>query len=63
MSMHYRLRKSIKAEELSTAVSKRSASARTLGRKGRLDRYPPYMKVKEVRYLTDGKPQHGGGRL
>ena len=54
MSTYYRLCKSIKADELfdgrleAFGVREEVRSGETAGR------YPPYMKVKEVRYLSDG---------
>jgi hypothetical protein len=54
MSTHYRLRKSIKAEELFDGRLEAFGVREEVRPEGAADRYPPYMKVKEVRYLTDG---------
>ena len=55
MSMYYGLRKSIKADELFDGRLEAFGVREELRPEGTADRYPPYMKVKEVRYLTDGQ--------
>jgi hypothetical protein len=57
MSTHSRLRKNIKAEELFDGRLEAFGVREEVRPEGAADRYPPYMKVKEVRYLTDGS--HG----
>ena len=55
MSMYYGLRKSIKADELFDGRLEAFGVREEVRPEGTADRYPPYMKVKEVRYLTDGR--------
>jgi hypothetical protein len=55
MSMYYGLRKSIKADELFDGHLDLYGVFEEGGSEGAADRFPPYMKVKEVRYLTDGR--------
>ena len=55
MSTYYGLRKSIKADELFDGRLEAFGVREELRPEGTADRYPPYMKVKEVRYLTDGQ--------
>jgi hypothetical protein len=55
MSTYYGLRKSIKADELFDGRLEAFGVREEVRPEGTADRYPPYMKVKEVRYLTDGR--------
>jgi hypothetical protein len=55
MSMYYRLRKSIKADELFDGRLEAFGVREEVRPEGTADRYPSFMKVKEVRYLTDGR--------
>jgi len=55
MSMYYGLRKSIKADELFDGRLEAFGVREEVRPEGTADRYPPYLKVKEVRYLTDGR--------
>jgi hypothetical protein len=55
MSTHYGLRKSIKGDELFDGRLEAFGVREKVGPAGAADRFPPYMKVKEVRYLTDGR--------
>ena len=55
MSTYYGLRKSIKADELFDGRLEAFGVREEVRPEGTADRYPPYMKVKEVRYLTDGQ--------
>jgi hypothetical protein len=54
MSMQYGLRKSIKADELFDGRLEAFGVREEVRPEGAADRFPPYMKVREVRYLTDG---------
>lgn len=55
MSTYYCLRKSIKADELFDGRLEVFGVYEERRPEGAADRFPPYMKVKEVRYLTDGR--------
>lgn len=55
MSTQYRLRKRIKADELFDGRLKAFGVREEVRPEGAADRFPPYMKVREVRYLTDGR--------
>ena len=55
MSTYYGLRKSIKADELFDGRLEAFGVREEVGPEGTADRYAPYMKVKEVRYLTDAQ--------
>jgi hypothetical protein len=55
MSTYYGLRKSIKADELFDGRLGVFGVYEEVRPEGAADRFPPYMKVKEVRYLTDGR--------
>ena len=55
MSTQYGLRKSIKADELFDGRLEAFGVREGVRPEGAADRFPPYMKVKEVRYLTDGR--------
>ena len=55
MSMYYGLRKTIKADELFDGRLEAFGVREEVRPQGPADRFPPYMKVKEVRYLTDGR--------
>jgi hypothetical protein len=55
MSMHYGLRKRITADELFDGRLEAFGVREEVRAEGTADRYPSYMKVKEVRYLTDGR--------
>ena len=54
MSTYYGLRKSIKAHELFDGRLEAFGVREEVRPEGAADRYPPSLKVKEVRYLTDG---------
>jgi hypothetical protein len=55
MSTYYGLRKSIKADELFDGRLEAFGVREEVRPEGAADRFPPYMKVREVRYLTDGR--------
>jgi hypothetical protein len=55
MSTYYGLRKSIKADELFDGRLEAFGVREEVKPEGTADQYPPYLKVKEVRYLTDGR--------
>jgi hypothetical protein len=55
MSTHYGLRKTIKADELFDGRLEAFGVREEVRPEGAADRFPPYMEVKEVRYLTDGR--------
>ena len=55
MSTYFGLCKSIKADELFDGRLEAFGVREEVRPEGTADRYPPYMKVKEVRYLTDGQ--------
>ena len=63
MSMHYGLRKRITADELFDGRLEAFGVREEVRAEGTADRYPSYMKVKEVRYLTDGRNSMKGDRL
>jgi hypothetical protein len=54
MSMYYGLRKTIKADELFDGRLEAFGVREEVRSGETADRFPSYMKVKEVRYLTDG---------
>ena len=54
MSTQYGLRKSIKADELFDGRLEAFGVREGVRPEGAADRFPPYMKVREVRCLTDG---------
>ena len=54
MSTQYGLRKSIKADELFDGRLEAFGVREGVKPEGAADQFPPYMKVREVRYLTDG---------
>ena len=54
MSMQYGLRKSIKADELFDGRLEAFGVREEVRWEETAGRYPPYMEVKEVRYLSDG---------
>jgi hypothetical protein len=55
MSIGYRLRKSIKADELFDGRLEAFGVREEVRPEEAADRFPPYMKVREVKYLTDGR--------
>ena len=55
MSTYYGLRKSIKADELFDGRLEAFGVREEVRPEGAADRFAPYMKVREVRYLTDGR--------
>ena len=55
MSTYFGLCKSIKADELFDGRLEAFGVREEVRPEGTADRYPPYIKVKEVRYLTDGQ--------
>lgn len=55
MSIRYGLRKNVPASELFGGRLERFGIREEVRSEETADRFPPYMKVKEVRYLTDGR--------